>query len=257
MNRTKILSVVAILFATSLGVSYIHPFGNPHAVTQQPREALLQDAAMPDAAKRVLINKCADCHSQATHWPVYSHLAPMSWLVERDIVVGRQHLNLTHWKELPSDKQEVLSAEIVQQAKKRSMPLPQYLLLHWDARLSESDVAALSSLTAGGATDVGGTHTGDAAQGKSLFERRCTGCHALDSDREGPHLRGAFGRKAGSVPGFSYSPALKNSGVNWNEATLERWLQDSDAMVPNSAMGFSVPKAQNRADLIAFLKSVK
>jgi cytochrome c len=99
--------------------------------------------------------------------------------------------------------------------------------------------------------------TGDPGRGKDVFERRCTGCHALDADREGPHLRGVYGRKAGSVPGFDYSDALKNSGLVWGDDTLEHWLRDTDAMVPGSAMGFSVPKAQERADVIAFLKSIR
>jgi cytochrome c len=66
-----------------------------------------------------------------------------------------------------------------------------------------------------------------------------------------------YGRRAGSVPGFSYSSGIKNSGVTWSEETLERWLRDTDAMAPGNAMGISVPKAQERSDLIAFLKSVQ
>jgi cytochrome c len=98
---------------------------------------------------------------------------------------------------------------------------------------------------------------GDAERGKTVFERRCTGCHAIDADREGPHLRGVYGRRAGSVTGFDYSSALKSSGLVWGDDTLEHWLRDTDAMVPGSAMGFSVPKAQERADVIAFLKSIR
>lgn len=98
---------------------------------------------------------------------------------------------------------------------------------------------------------------GDAVRGERVFRRRCTGCHAIDADREGPHLRGVYGRKAGSVPGFDYSQALKNSGRVWDEMSLESWLRDTDAAVPGSAMGFSVPKPQDRADIIAFLKSLR
>jgi cytochrome c len=98
---------------------------------------------------------------------------------------------------------------------------------------------------------------GDSARGKAVFERRCTGCHALDADREGPHLRGVYGRRAGTVPGFDYSDALRSSDLVWGDDTLDRWLRDTDAMVPGSAMGFSVPRAQERADVIAFLKSIR
>jgi cytochrome c len=73
-------------------------------------------------------------------------------------------------------------------------------------------------------------------------------------DREGPRLAGVYGRKAGSIGGFTYSAGLKNSGVTWNDATLEKWLSDPDLMVPDNNMSFSVPKAEERRNLIAYLK---
>jgi cytochrome c2 len=96
--------------------------------------------------------------------------------------------------------------------------------------------------------------TGDPARGKIVFQKRCTGCHALDGDREGPRLSGVFGRKAGSRPGYEYSAGLKNSGILWDKASLEKWLSDPDQMVPDTKMDFRVPRAQERADLIAFFQ---
>ena len=63
---------------------------------------------------------------------------------------------------------------------------------------------------------------------------------AMDADREGPRLAGVYGRKAGSVTGFAYSPGLKNSGITWTDATLERWLTDPDRVVKdnNMSIGF-------------------
>jgi cytochrome c2 len=98
------------------------------------------------------------------------------------------------------------------------------------------------------------TTRGDAQRGKILFEKRCTGCHAMDGEREGPRLAGVFGRKAGSVPGFPYSKGLINYGLTWNEVTLDRWLTDPDLIAPDTMMDFQVPKAQERADLIAYLR---
>ena len=89
---------------------------------------------------------------------------------------------------------------------------------------------------------------------KLVFEKRCTGCHAMDADREGPRLAGVYGRKAGSVAGFNYSVGLKNSGITWTDATLERWLSDPDLVVKDNNMSIGVPKAEERRDLIAFLK---
>jgi cytochrome c len=95
---------------------------------------------------------------------------------------------------------------------------------------------------------------GDAVRGAAVFEKRCTGCHALDQDREGPHLKGVFGRNAGSVPGFDYSGALRNSHIVWDEATLERWLTDPQTMVPGANMDFYVAKPDERLVVIEFLK---
>ena len=95
---------------------------------------------------------------------------------------------------------------------------------------------------------------GDAARGKMVFERRCTGCHALDENREGPQLRTVYGRKAASVAGFQYSASLVASGLTWNPETLDRWLTDPDAMVPGNDMSVATPKAQDRRDLIAYLE---
>ncbi|HEX4322558.1 MAG TPA: c-type cytochrome [Acidobacteriaceae bacterium] len=95
---------------------------------------------------------------------------------------------------------------------------------------------------------------GDAQRGKALFEKRCTGCHSLDQDREGPRLHGVYGRKAGSVPGFEYSQPLKSANLTWDEASLNKWLTDPDTVAPGNEMAFRVPRAQERADIIRFLK---
>jgi len=92
--------------------------------------------------------------------------------------------------------------------------------------------------------------------GQALFERRCSGCHALDADREGPRLRGVVGRSAGSVKTFQYSEALKNAKHLWNEANLDKWLTDTESVVPGNDMSFQVPKAEERAAIISYLKSL-
>jgi cytochrome c len=92
------------------------------------------------------------------------------------------------------------------------------------------------------------------ASGKELFEKRCGGCHGLDRDKEGPQLHGVYGRKAASVESFQYSDALKNSKIVWTEETLERWLTDTEKLVPNNDMTFHVEKAEERRAIIAYLK---
>jgi cytochrome c len=92
--------------------------------------------------------------------------------------------------------------------------------------------------------------------GKSLFEKRCSGCHALDADHEGPRLRGVFGRSAGKVKSFKYSDALQKAKFTWDEAALDKWLTDTESVVPDNDMGFRVPKQEERAAIISYLKGL-
>jgi cytochrome c len=246
--------MVVLTVAAVGGMGFIHPFGNPRVEPSRGLDTLLRGANMPVQAKAVLVSKCADCHSSETRWPVYARLAPGSWLIERDIVEARKKMDLSQWEQLPADNQDVMIARIVHEAKSGDMPPPQYRLLHWGATLTPVDVAALASMSKADDGDASLSGPGDAARGKAVFQKRCTGCHAMDGDREGPRLAGVYGRKAGSVAGFGYSAGIKSSGITWNEATLEKWLSDPDAMVPDTKMDFHVPKAQERSDLVAYFK---
>jgi cytochrome c len=95
---------------------------------------------------------------------------------------------------------------------------------------------------------------GDTIAGRSAFEKRCTGCHALDHEKTGPRLAGVVGRKAGAVSGFSYSDAVKESAVVWNEAVLDKWLTDPETVIPDTDMAFRLDNPVERAAIIAFLK---
>lgn len=97
----------------------------------------------------------------------------------------------------------------------------------------------------------------DATRGQALYQARCAACHSADFNGVGPAHRGVFGRLAGTAKGFgNYSPALKASGVTWTEANLDRWLANPEALVPGQAMGISLPDASERADVIAFLRTL-
>jgi len=96
----------------------------------------------------------------------------------------------------------------------------------------------------------------DAGQGKEVFEKRCTGCHGLESEKDGPRLRGVYGRKAGAIPSFQYSEALKKSGITWDNDSLDKWLADPGALVPDSDMAFRVVSKEERAAVIEYLKQV-
>jgi len=96
----------------------------------------------------------------------------------------------------------------------------------------------------------------DAARGEEIYAR-CLACHALAYDRVGPRHCGLFGRLAGRVPGFDYSQAMQNSGITWNDKTLDRFLANPPAAVPGTTMTYAgVNDPKERADLIAYLKRV-
>jgi cytochrome c len=95
---------------------------------------------------------------------------------------------------------------------------------------------------------------GDAVRGEAIYSR-CLACHALTYDRTGPRHCGLFGRKAGSVPGFSYSEAMKNSKIIWTESSLNAFLKAPLQAIPGTSMGYAgIQDPQERADLIAYLK---
>jgi len=97
----------------------------------------------------------------------------------------------------------------------------------------------------------------DAARGKELYESRCFACHSVDANRVGPMHQGVFDRKAGSVADYDYSPALKKSKIEWNDKTLDQWLTNPEKLIPGQRMGFQIGEAAVRADIIAYLKTLK
>jgi cytochrome c len=98
---------------------------------------------------------------------------------------------------------------------------------------------------------------GDAKRGEATFEKRCSGCHALDVDKEGPRLRGVYGRKAATLTTFQFSDALKASNITWDDEKLDRWMGEPEKLVPNSDMGFfRVASAEERLDLVAYLRQL-
>ena len=92
------------------------------------------------------------------------------------------------------------------------------------------------------------------ARGARVYER-CAACHALERDRTGPHHCGLIGRRAGSVAGFAYSPAMRRAGFVWTEKSLDRFLRSPLTAVPGTSMGYDgVKDDDERRDLILFLR---
>jgi cytochrome c len=97
---------------------------------------------------------------------------------------------------------------------------------------------------------------GDAKRGEAQF-KECAACHKLEggTNEVGPSLHGIFARKAGELPDFRYSPAMKRSGITWTADTLEKYIADPQAFIPANRMPYAgISNASDRADLIAYLQ---
>jgi hypothetical protein len=126
----RVVQVGLVLF----GFAQLVPYGWWH---ENP--PVVQDAAWPDAESAALArDACYDCHSNETEWPVYSYVAPMSWLVRNDVESGRHELNFSRWDEDDGEADD--AAETLRDG---SMPPRQYQLMHPDARLSDEEVDRL------------------------------------------------------------------------------------------------------------------
>ncbi len=110
-------------------------------------------------------------------------------------------------------------------------------------------LALVSVPRPGGAADT-------AASGKLLYENKCGGCHSVDRDRIGPRHRDIVGRQVATVPGYSYSSALRKLGGVWTPARLDQWLSGTQKMAPGSKMYLEMDDPAARRAIIAYLRSV-
>ena len=116
-------------------------------------------------------------------------------------------------------------------------------------------IGAMGGTARSAAQDAAAVPRADPGRGEQLYSR-CIACHAIEGNRTGPQHCGLFGRRAGTAPGFAtYSEAMREARIVWNERTLDVFLQDPMKAVPGTAMGYAgVKDAQERADLIAWLR---
>ena len=129
--KRKIFLILLVLAVAIQVVPYGRNHTNP-AVVAQPKWDALRTKALFDRA-------CADCHSNQTHWPWYSHMAPVSWLVQRDVDGGRRHLNVDALGKSKRDH----TKDAANETREGEMPPWFYLPAHPDARLSAAETAEL------------------------------------------------------------------------------------------------------------------
>ena len=97
----------------------------------------------PQPVLAVLQRSCFDCHSNHTRWPWYAYVAPVSWLVVNDVHEGRHEMNFTEWNRAGARRRARVAAKVWDEVEEGKMPLPSYLRMHAEAKLSEADRAVL------------------------------------------------------------------------------------------------------------------
>jgi cytochrome c len=118
-------------------------------------------------------------------------------------------------------------------------------------------IKIVTMLSAALAVSTGAACAQDIAAGETAF-KKCSICHSIGegaTNKIGPELNGLDGRKAGTVAGFNYSDANKNSGITWNEASFQEYIKDPRAKIPGTIMIFAGIKNEKEiSDLWAYVK---
>lgn len=140
-HKKKWKVILLIVLCGFIGIQFIRPHIDNPPVTA--------DIDVPPAVKAVLRKACYDCHSNETRLAWFDKISPATWLVASHIREGRQLLNFSQWDSLPKDQQKAKLFECLNQMAFDRMPIPQYTLLHPEAKLSEADIAVLQDYLAG------------------------------------------------------------------------------------------------------------
>ncbi len=132
----KKLKIILIVLLVAFVVIQFIPSSRPD---NQPANGqdIFEITDIPSDIGLILKNACYDCHSQAVKYPWYSYVAPVSWLVARDVKMGREHLDFGKWGELTKRKQIKVLAEIAEEVEEGNMPMPIYINMHPEADLTD------------------------------------------------------------------------------------------------------------------------
>ena len=136
----RALLVIAAIVALTSYFTRPQPSANSHS-------PLLVGAQIDSGTRQLIERSCKDCHSEATRYPWYSYVAPVSWLIDYDVQQGREHLNLSRWEEYSLIRRERALSEIANQVRDGAMPLWQYTWIHRNTRLSNADADVIFQWT--------------------------------------------------------------------------------------------------------------
>jgi hypothetical protein len=144
MNKARVKKVLLALASFMVVIQIFQPRRTNPATNASG--SLAAHVRVPPDVYSTLIRSCGDCHSNQTHWPWYSHIAPLSWVITDDVNEGRRHMNLNDWEALEDHKQaNDRLAGICNEIKQKGMPPFSYRLFHEDIRLKPQEIASVCS----------------------------------------------------------------------------------------------------------------
>jgi cytochrome c len=138
MKRAELELAFGCLLSVSIALSTFHPGGNPRSGAK-PGVPLLEGSNLPARVRATLESKCGDCHSEETRYPIYSHIAPVSWMIERDVREGRNSLNLSQWQSYGEEERINALTRIASEVYAMQMPPRNYAMFHPSATLTPED----------------------------------------------------------------------------------------------------------------------
>jgi cytochrome c len=100
---------------------------------------------------------------------------------------------------------------------------------------------------------------GDSSAGQTVFATHCVACHSTQAGKNevGPSLAGIVGSKSASIPGYDFSPAMKDANITWDDANLEKFLANPAGFIPGTKMFINLPSDTDRQNVIAYLNTLK
>ncbi len=138
MPLMKIVKLLILVLLIAVVIIQFIPNDKPEVVLTNEND-LIYNNQLPENIRVMLKESCYDCHSNETIYPWYSYVAPISWLVVRDIKLGRDELNFSHWEsQIKIDKAKNLD-KIIDEVTDENMPMPIYTIMHANAKLSDDD----------------------------------------------------------------------------------------------------------------------
>ena len=212
----KTLVAIGVAAAVAIGGSMIHPFGAPGAA--ESSQTILREAQIDPAALEIIQRACQNCHSQQTVWPWYSHVAPISWLLARDVQQARLHMNLSRWQDYSADDKLRLLSAIGSAVRNRQMPVQRYLLLHPEARLTDAEREQIYRWTR--------------TERNRLRSRSITGAHQIRA-HEPQHLS-RVGRQSGNSDILASSQHLREQVLLEGHPSAWRFIADKEVTFPPS-----------------------